>query len=160
MREPPEGTIARDDEGSAAAPARSGRLGTAWLEEIPLELTMDLMERGRERFAVYCAPCHGFDGNANTPVAAAMELTPPPSLHSDRAREHPPGMLYAVVQRGFGLMPGYGYQLPVRDRWAVVAYVRALQLSAGVSLDSLPAEVRSEIEERLPPGPDAAEAAR
>ncbi len=108
------------------------------------------MERGRLLFYVYCAPCHGFVGHAATPVAASMTLRPPPSLHATRVREHADGMLYAIVRRGFGLMPGYRYQLPVRDRWAVVAYLRALQLSRELRLDQVPPDVRSEILEAMP----------
>ncbi len=120
---------------------RSGRRNGDWVARGPLGYTPELLRRGRDRFGVYCAPCHGFNGMAATPIARVMRLKPPPSLLDAFIRALPDGRIYGIIRDGYGLMPSYRNQLPAKDRWAVVAYVRALQLSQHVQLDSLaPAE--------------------
>jgi len=153
MRTPPNGTVVHD---TAAPPAsvRTGRRDGDWVRKVPVRVTLDRLRRGQDRFGVYCSPCHGMDGNALTPVAGVMRLKRPPSLHADVVRNMPDGMLFEIIRRGYGLMPSYGAQLPVQDRWDVVAYVRALELSQNLHLDSVPADLRSQIEDRLPEGGD------
>ncbi len=98
-------------------------------------MTQALVERGRDRFNIYCAPCHGLDGSGNGMVnQRAQELqepkwVQPSNLTSDVVRARPVGHIYNTVNNGIRNMPGYGAQVPVEDRWAIVAYVRALQLS-------------------------------
>ncbi len=101
---------------------------------------------------MYCAACHGLAGDGDSPVARNMALRKPPSLHEPRIRALPAGRLYAVVRDGYGLMPSYAEELSVGERWAVVAYVRALQLSQGARLAELPPELRSEARARADAG--------
>lgn len=145
MRTPPEGTLPFG-EPDLSPEARTGLRAGRPVDRIPVEVTPELVRTGRRRFEVVCAPCHGVDGNATTPVAAAMELRPPPSLHGEAIRALPPGRLFQVIGTGFGLMPSYASDLPPRERWAVIAYVRALQLSRHLVLDSLPPALRREME--------------
>jgi len=128
MRPAPEGAIAR----GTAIEAEEVVTGTAAgqpVDRIPVRLDRAMLERGRSRYDIYCAPCHGILGNSVTPVATRMLLRPPPSLQDPRIRALPPGRVYQTVTRGYGLMPGYEDVLTIGDRWAVVAYVQALQLS-------------------------------
>jgi mono/diheme cytochrome c family protein len=110
----------------------------------PLPVDEALLERGRERYGVYCTPCHGLQGDGNGMVALrGMKL--PPSYHIDRLRESPNGYFYDVITNGFGQMYGYAAQVPPRDRWAIVAYVRALQLSRHAHAAELPADLRDKL---------------
>jgi mono/diheme cytochrome c family protein len=102
------------------------------------------IRRGRERYEVYCAPCHGLAGRGNGMVVQ-RGYRPPPSLHIDRLRNERPGYFFDVISRGFGAMPDYAAQINVRDRWAIVAYVRALQLSQNAPVAELPSEVRRKV---------------
>jgi mono/diheme cytochrome c family protein len=134
---------------AAAAAAGAGAPAPVPLRSIPLPLTPELVARGRDRFDVFCAPCHGSAGEGRSVVAEAMPLVKPPSLVSAELAGKPPGHVFRVITDGFGMMPRYAYQLPAEDRWAVVVYVRALQLSAGVPLASLPPALRAEAEREL-----------
>lgn len=102
------------------------------------KLTEQFLKRGQQRYGIYCAPCHGLDGYGHGPInERALELqvkseaqwTPSADLHSENVRGRPDGHLYNTVNNGIRNMPGYGAQIPVEDRWAIVAYIRALQLS-------------------------------
>ena len=110
----------------------------------PLPVSLELLRRGQDRYAVFCTPCHGLQGDGNGMVAM-RGMKHPPSYHQDRLRQVPNGYIYDVITNGFGAMLGYSAQLPPRDRWAVVAYVRALQLSRNAKLADLPADVREKI---------------
>jgi mono/diheme cytochrome c family protein len=111
----------------------------------------DLLERGRQRYDVFCSPCHGLAGFGDGMVARrADELqegtwTPPTSFHSDLIRQRPDGHLYNTITNGIRNMPGYGSQIPVEDRWAVVAYVRALQRSQNATVDDVPPAIRAQL---------------
>jgi mono/diheme cytochrome c family protein len=109
-----------------------------------------LVTRGRERFEIYCAACHGRLGDGRSEVARNMELRKPPPLVASPVREFPDERLFKVISNGYGLMPSYAAELPAPDRWAVVAYVRALQLSQSVRLDTLPKTLRDVAEKALP----------
>lgn len=150
MRSPPEHVVRNDQPADAVL--RTGRRNAVWVEHSPVPFTTAVLERGRDRFGVYCAPCHGFGGTAGTPIGQAMRLQPPPSLHEPRIRALSDGYLFGVVSGGYGLMPSYANQLPARDRWAVVGYVRALQLSRRVVLDSLAPAQRASIVDELAGG--------
>lgn len=127
MRTPPEGTV----------PWRSGPE-----DETPPALDGALLARGQNRYAIFCAPCHGLDALARTPIAEDMSLRPPPSLIEPRIIASTDEYLHDVVAQGFGVMPSYRDRLGARDRWAVVAYVRALQLAAGTPTEWLSSEDR------------------
>jgi mono/diheme cytochrome c family protein len=131
------GTVAR---GFLREDARlhAGKDAAGFLAEFPLEVDLALVQRGRERFDIYCSPCHGRTG-AGAGMVVQRGYRRPPSLHIDRLREARPGYFFDVITNGFGIMPDYAAQVPVRDRWAIVAYVRALQLSQHASLDDVPA---------------------
>ncbi|HYQ81273.1 MAG TPA: cytochrome c [Anaeromyxobacteraceae bacterium] len=143
MRGPPAGTVA---VGSALPPeVRTGLAPDGKpLQRIPVPLTPELLQTGRKRFDIICATCHGLVGDGKSLVARNMSLRPPPSLHDYAAR--PDGYLYQVVSQGFGLMPAYSAELTVEERWAVVAYLRALQLSQRSRLEEAPPEVRARLE--------------
>jgi len=110
----------------------------------PLPLTQELLERGENRYKIFCTPCHGLQGDGNGMVAM-RGMKHPPSYHEDRLRQVPNGYLYDVIGNGFGAMLGYSAQIAPRDRWAIVAYVRALQLSRNAGLADLPADVREKV---------------
>lgn len=113
--------------------------------EFPFPVTRDVLERGRQRFEVDCVPCHGYTGAANGMVVQ-RGFTPPPTFHSDRLRQAPVGHFFQVITNGFGAMPEYATQVSVRDRWAIVAYIRALQLSQSAPLDAVPPDARASLD--------------
>jgi mono/diheme cytochrome c family protein len=148
MRPLPAGVVAREQ--LADPQVRTGRDATGHdLTDVPLPITRPLLERGRGRFAIACAPCHGIAGDANTVVAHDMQRRRPPSLHESRIVALTPGALYRVITDGYGLMPSYESLLSPGDRWAVIAYVRTLELSWTAQLDALPPAVRDDIARRL-----------
>ena len=110
----------------------------------PLPLTQQLLERGEERYKIFCSPCHGLQGDGNG-MAAVRGMKHPPTYHQDRLRQLPNGYFYDVITNGFGSMLNYAAQIPPEDRWAIVAYVRALQLSRRASVAELPAELRDKL---------------
>ncbi len=110
----------------------------------PIPLTAELLERGRQRYGIYCTPCHGIQGDGMGMVAM-RGMKHPPSYHQERLRNEPNGYLYDVITNGFGAMYGYSAQISPRDRWAIVAYLRALQLSRNTPVGQLPAELREKL---------------
>ena len=110
----------------------------------PLPVTAELLERGQQRYGIFCTPCHGIQGDGMGMVAM-RGMKHPPSYHQERLRNVPNGYLYDVVANGFGAMYGYSAQIPPRDRWAIVAYLRALQLSRNAPVEQLPAELREKL---------------
>ena len=150
MRPPVAGTVARGATLGNPALA-SGKVGEDWVEIIPIEVDRDLLERGRERYDVYCSPCHGLVGFGDGMVAKrADELlegtwTPPTSFHTDLLRERPAGHLFNTISNGIRNMPAYGPQIPVEDRWAIVAYVRALRRSQNATVDDVPPDIRAQL---------------
>ena len=103
----------------------------------PLPVTVQLLERGEQRFKIFCTPCHGLQGDGNGMIAM-RGMKHPPTFHQDRLRQAPNGYFYDNITNGFGAMYGYSAQIPPRDRWAIIAYVRALQLSRQVPIGDLP----------------------
>jgi mono/diheme cytochrome c family protein len=122
-----------------------------------MPVTEAVMRRGQDRFNVFCLPCHGPAGEGNGMVVQ-RGFRPPPSYHQERLRAAPVGYFFDVMTHGFGAMQDYASQLPVPDRWAVAAYIRALQLSQGATLDDVPADRRTELEAPEPAGAAAQEA--
>lgn len=110
----------------------------------PLPINEALLERGQERYRIFCSPCHGIQGDGNGMIVM-RGMKRPPSYHEDRLRQAPNGYFYDVITNGFGQMYNYAAQVPTRDRWAIVAYVRALQLSRNARVSDLPAEVREKL---------------
>ncbi len=147
MRPIPAGTIARD--WIADPVLRTGRTARGDADDIPVPVTRALLERGRARFDVVCATCHGVAGDGVSAVARTMQRRRPPSLHEPRLVALVPGALYRVITDGYGVMPSYAKLVPPDERWAVVAYVRTLALSRMARLDSLPPAVRQDAEAAL-----------
>ena len=143
MRSPPEGTVPREVLARSSVPAAGKTPEGAVITRIPVPVTPELMARGRKRFDIYCATCHGLLGDGDSMVARNMSVRPPPSLH-DRAGR-PVGWYFDVISGGFGLMPGYRQELSVEDRWAVVAYLLALQRSQRAPLAAAPPEERARL---------------
>jgi len=112
----------------------------------PLQLNAALLERGQQRYAIFCSPCHGLQGDGNG-MASVRGMKHPPTYHQDRLRNSPNGYYFDVITNGFGGMLGYSAQVPPADRWAIVAYVRALQLSRNAKVSDLPAELRQKLEQ-------------
>jgi hypothetical protein len=110
----------------------------------PLPLNMALLERGEDRYRIFCSPCHGLQGDGNG-IVALRGMKHPPSYHQDRLRQVPNGYIYDVITNGFGAMFSYSAQVPPRDRWAIVGYVRALQLSRNAKISELPPDLREKV---------------
>jgi mono/diheme cytochrome c family protein len=138
MRPPVEGTIPREEEIDPRIAHGMQEDESTYVLTIPQEAIdhfggMDhTLARGQERFGIYCTPCHGLDG-AGHGIVARRGMVPPPTYHQDRIRHMPDGQLYATIEHGVRNMPAYGPQIPTFDRWAIVAYVRALQISQAPS---------------------------
>jgi mono/diheme cytochrome c family protein len=123
----------------------AGRTEAGFVTEVPVKVTPELLQRGRERFEIFCAPCHGRTGGGDGMVVQRGFKTPP-SYHTDRLRGLPVGYLYDVATRGFGAMSGYAAQVPPADRWAIVAYIRVLQYSQHASVADVPVAGRIQLE--------------
>ena len=140
----PEHTVARgqlnDDEFFY-----TGMHGTNLVDSFPEPVTLGLLKRGRERYEIYCAVCHGSTGEGNG-VIVQHGFPAPPSFHSARLREAPPGHFFRVMTEGYGIMYAYASRVEPADRWAITAYIRALQLSANGSIDDVPPGELSKLE--------------
>jgi len=110
----------------------------------PLPVDEKLLARGEDRYKVFCTPCHGLQGDGNGMVAV-RGMKHPPSYHLDRLRQSPNGYFYDVITNGFGSMYSYSERIAPRDRWAIIAYVRALQLSRNAKAADLPESVRQKL---------------
>jgi cytochrome c1 len=110
----------------------------------PVPVNQQLLQRGQDRYNIYCSPCHGLQGDGDG-LVAVRGMKHPPSYHQDRLRQVPNGYIYDVITNGFGIMFDYSAQVPPRDRWAIVAYVRALQLSRNAKFSELPPDVREKV---------------
>ena len=111
----------------------------------PFPVTRDVLTRGQQRFNIYCVPCHGFTGDGDG-VVVQRGFNPPPSYNTDRLRQAPVGHFFDVVTNGIGAMPSYADQIPVDDRWAIIAYIRALQLSQNATLNQVPPDAAAQLE--------------
>jgi mono/diheme cytochrome c family protein len=123
----------------------------------PPPVTAALVERGRDRFDIHCAVCHGFAGDGDSVVASKMSLRAPPSFHDDRLRAYTTTQIYEVVTNGYGYMPRYDAEVSVHDRWAIANYVKALQLSQHASVDDVPADKRGDLDKPAQPAPEHSE---
>jgi mono/diheme cytochrome c family protein len=111
----------------------------------PFPVTKDTILRGQDRFNIYCSPCHGRTGEGDGMIVR-RGFKQPTSYHIDRLRQAPPGYFYDVIKNGFATMPDYAAQIPVNDRWAIVAYIRALQLSRSATLADVPEADKKQLE--------------
>ena len=130
----------RDDEA-----LYTGKIAGVPVDEFPFAIGRDELTRGQQRFNIYCTPCHGRLGDGNGMVVQ-RGLRQAASYHQDRLRQEKNGYFFDVITNGFGAMQGYAEQIPVRDRWLIVAYVRTLQLSQHASVEDVPADRRGALE--------------
>jgi len=135
-----EGTVARGHLRDDAL-LYTGRVGKEDATAFPFPIDARVLARGRERFDIFCSPCHGRTGQGDGMVVR-RGYRRPPSYHQDRLREAPVGHFFDVITNGFGAMPDYASQIAAADRWAIVAYIRALQLSEHATLADVPAGER------------------
>ncbi len=149
MRRPPEGTVPHDRI-TGQPSLTEGLEAGAYTARIPVPVTLELLRRGKERFEIFCAACHGVAGDGESYVAKWMTLRKPPSLVEARVQAYPPGRIYQVIVQGYGLMRSYEENIPLTDRWAIVAYVKALGRSRATPLDALPAALRERATKELP----------
>lgn len=133
-RDPVAGTVARDERIDPRVP-----------EEMPMPLTQELLERGQERFEIYCSPCHGLTGYGNGMVVQ-RGFPSPPSFHSERLRQAPLRHFYDVISDGYGVMYSYADRVAPKDRWAIAAYIQALQLSQYARVSDLTPEQRARLD--------------
>jgi mono/diheme cytochrome c family protein len=116
------------------------------VDTFPIEITREVLERGYQQYDIFCSPCHGRLGNGQGMIVQ-RGFKAPPSFHIERLREAPPGYYYDVITNGFGVMYSYASRVPPEDRWAIVAYIKALQLSQNATIDDVPPDQRSKLEE-------------
>jgi len=139
-----EGTVARGQL-RFNRPLYTGRDGAGFIRDMPLAMTREMVERGRQRYDIFCTPCHGRAGDGDGMVVE-RGFRRPPSFHEDRMRELPDGHYFDVITSGFGAMASYASRVPVTDRWAIVSYLRALQLTRRATLADVPAADRQKLE--------------
>jgi mono/diheme cytochrome c family protein len=137
------GTVARGHLNDDAA-YYTGKQANEPVAALPVPVTAELLQRGRERYNIYCSPCHDRVGNGEGMIVQ-RGYRRPPSLHIDRLRAAPVGYFFDVITNGFGVMPRYRVQIPPADRWAIVAYVRALQLSQHATLGDVAPVARTQL---------------
>ena len=123
----------------------TGKVNGADATTFPFPIDEKVMTRGRERYDIYCAPCHGRTG-AGDGMIVRRGFRVPATLHQDRLRESPVGHFFDVISSGFGAMPDYATQIRAEDRWAIIAYIRALQLSAHATVADVPADRRADLD--------------
>lgn len=143
-----EGTLAQVGSGPNEL-FDSGREGGQFSDNYPLPLTPEVMARGRDRYDVYCSMCHGRVGEGNGMIVA-RGYKKPPSFHSDALRSRKNGYIFDVISNGFGVMPAYRTMIPSADRWAIVAYVRALQVSQNATVADVPSAERGSLDGTAP----------
>jgi mono/diheme cytochrome c family protein len=131
MRLPPEHTVAREHV-----------LDTATSPPV----TTALLARGRNRYDIHCAVCHGYAGDGDSVVASKMSLRPPPTFHSEKLRPYTAAQLFDVETRGYGYMPTYAAEISVADRWAIAHYIKALQMSQHATIEDVPAAERGSLD--------------
>ncbi|HEV7734816.1 MAG TPA: cytochrome c [Candidatus Binatia bacterium] len=140
-RPPVEGTVWRTDKLGDPS-LTTGRVGAEYVEFVPLPVTTELLARGRQRYDIFCSPCHDRVGTG-AGMIVLRGYRKPPSFHIERLREQRDGYFFDVITNGFGVMPNYAQQIPVDDRWAITAYIRALQLSQTATLADVPESERA-----------------
>ena len=145
MRQPPENTVARgpgQEEQQLSGTGANGKPAA----EFPFPITSDVLAVGQTRFNQFCSPCHGLSGYGDGMIVQ-RGFPAPPSFHIQRLRDVPPGYIVNVITNGFGRMFSYAYRVEPQDRWAIAAYIEALQLSQNAKLDDVPPEERQKLQE-------------
>jgi len=122
-----------------------GKIGTNLVTTFPIAISRETLERGRERFDIYCAPCHGRTGAGNGMIVQ-RGYPAPPSYHIDRLRQAPAGHFFDVITQGYGVMYSYAQRVEPADRWAIAAYLRVLQQSQDGRVSDVPPDQRAELE--------------
>jgi mono/diheme cytochrome c family protein len=145
-RPPIPGTVARGDLRDDTV-LYTGKEGEEAATVFPFPVDERVMTRGQERFNIYCAPCHGLTGEGDGMIVQ-RGFSRPPSLVEPRLAEMPPGHYFEVITNGFGAMPDHAAQIRPADRWAIAAYIRALQLAGSATLDDVPPAERGKLEAR------------
>ena len=135
----PTGTVSREANWDDT-PYNTGKVGAAFVDAIPVPVTAQMLKRGQERFTIYCQPCHGAAGDGKG-VTSKFGMVLTANLHQDRLIKATDGELFNTISNGKSTMVGYGSVVPVEDRWAIVSYVRTLQLSRLGAKDEVPSAV-------------------
>lgn len=145
MRQPVEGTVARGNlrEDRSYYEGFAGE-DTTRLSKSPVDVTHDGLKRGQERYGIYCAVCHGDVGDGKG-IVIDKGFVPPPSFHSDKIRNYLDGQLFDFISNGVRNMPSYKAQIPVKDRWLIVNYLRVLQRSQNASLEDVPESEKAKL---------------
>ena len=144
MRQPVPGTVALGELHADDAYYRGRNADGSLVKLMPVEISAEDLRRGQQRYNIYCAPCHDQTG-AGKGIVVKKGFMPPPSFHLDRLRDVEDGHIYDVISNGIRNMPSYKHQIPVPDRWKIVAYVRALQRSQNATISDVPEELRKSI---------------
>jgi len=144
----PAGTVARNADGAKIAPYTGLTVRPAAAVTGPPPVTFALLERGQERFNIYCSPCHSRLGNGRGMIVQ-RGYKQPPAYTDPRLLSVPTDYFVQVMTQGFGVMPSYASQVPLEDRWAIAYYIRVLQYSQNARLADLPADLRAQVESRL-----------
>lgn len=122
----------------------TGRLNGEYAATFPFTITQPILERGQQRYAIFCAPCHSLTGDGKG-VVTQYGMPEPPSLHSADLRDEPPGYYFDIITAGTRVMPSYAARIPPADRWAIIAYIRALQLSQNADPSQVPADALNKL---------------
>jgi mono/diheme cytochrome c family protein len=149
MRQPVPGTVARGELDLDDAYYRGKDSAGAFIKQLPVEMAMELLARGQERFNIYCSPCHSRVGDGRG-IMISRGYVPPPSFHDDRIRTMPDGQIFNTITNGIRNMPSYGGQIPVADRWAIIAFLRALERSHNAAINDVPVELQDKVRQGTP----------
>ena len=152
-RQPVPGTVARGQL-RVDELFYTGRENGVVVDKIPFPITRADLERGRERYDIYCTPCHDYTGSGRGMIVQ-RGFPQPPSYHIQRLREAPVGHFYEVITNGFGAMYSYAARIEPADRWRIAAYIRVLQLSQNAKIDDVPASARANMDRQPSPGSTA-----
>lgn len=146
MRTPPANTLSRENYDAEQVGSGLNPDGT-FVETIPMPVDMATLELGKKNFQIVCAACHGLVGDGQSMVAVNMALANPASFHSEKLKSKPDGYIFQVASNGYGLMPPFGWRLTPKERWAVVAYIRALEYSQSAPLAEAPPDVKAKLQQ-------------
>jgi len=144
MRTPVEGTVSRR-AGAVDPVFFTGQDANGLVRELPVPLTLELLERGKERYDIFCAMCHGYTGHGDGMVVS-RGFPAPASFHDQRLLDAPVGYTFSAMTNGFGRMYSYASRIPAEDRWAIAGYVKALQLSQNAQVEDLPASALPQLQ--------------
>lgn len=147
MRPPVAGTVARGFLREDTRFYEGREADGSYVDTLPVALTTDLLHRGRDRYNIYCAPCHGEAGDGRG-IVVERGFVPPPNFGAQTVRDMQDGYLYEVIKNGVRTMPSYAQQVAAADRWAIVSYIRALQFSQNATQGHIPASELANIARR------------